>query len=146
MVSLRLFRLLRHNNRLGFLRSPSLQQGLTARVLLLLGGAFFVLYLIVYGTMFGSVAAADDDFGFIIAIMPFLLLIDFGLRFMVQQTPAMLLKPYMLLPMSRRNVVDCFLITSQLSIYNFLWLAMLLPYAIIILAGGCPCGLRPSLS
>jgi len=138
LVSLRLFRLLRHNNRLGFLRSPSLQQGVAARVLLLLGGAFFVFYLIFYGTMFGSIAAADDDFGFIIAIMPFLLLIDFGLRFMVQQTPAMLLKPYMLLPISRRNVVDCFLITSQLSIYNFLWLAMLLPYAIIILAGGCP--------
>ena len=133
----RLFRLISHNNRLAFLRSPSFQQGLIAKVLMLIGGSFFVLYLLIYGTMFGSMAAGGDSFALLLGLMPIMLLIDFFIRFMVQQTPAMMLKPYMLLPLPRRSVVDTFLITSQLSIYNFLWLAMFIPYAIIILAGGC---------
>lgn len=134
---LQLYRALSRNNRLGFMRSPSMEQGLIAKVLMFIGGSMFVLYLIIYGTMFGSIAAQGDVFSFMVATMPFMLMVDFFIRFIVQQTPAMLMKPYMLLPLPRRSVVDTFLITSQLSIYNFLWLAMFLPYAVITLAGGC---------
>ena len=123
------------------MRSPSFQQGLVAKILMLIGGSIFVLYLIIYGTIFGSIAASDGSPAFLLGILPILLILDFFIRFMVQQTPAMLLKPYMLLPLPLRSVVDTFLITSQLSIYNFLWLAMFLPYAFITAVGGAPLAL-----
>lgn len=119
------------------MRSPSFEQSLIAKVLMFFGGCFFVFYLVFYGIMLGSIAASDTFHTFLLALMPIMVVIDFGIRFLVQQTPAMLMKPYMLLPLPRRSVVDTFLITSQLSIYNFLWLALFLPYIIIVLAGGC---------
>ena len=145
MNAFSLFRLLRKNNNLEFRRSPAYEQSLVAKVLMGIGACIFVLYLIIYGTMFGSIASSNHEPGFIMAILPVLLIIDFGLRFMVQQTPAMLVKPYMLLPVQRKRVIDTFLITSLLSIYNFLWLSLLLPYLVIVLAGGCEWGEACSL-
>lgn len=137
MNALSLFRLLRKNNNIGFRRSPAFEQSVVAKVLLGIGACVFVLYLIIYGTIFGSIAASDQEPGFLIAIFPILLLVDLGIRFMVQQTPAILVKPYMLLPVPRKSVIDTFLLSSLLSIYNFLWLCLLLPYLVIVLAGGC---------
>ena len=145
MNAFSLFRLLRKNNNLEFRRSPAYEQSMVAKVLMGIGACIFVLYLIIYGTMFGSIASSNHEPGFIMAILPVLLIIDFGLRFMVQQTPAMLVKPYMLLPVQRKRVIDTFLITSLLSIYNFLWLSLLLPYLVIVLAGGCEWGEACSL-
>lgn len=132
-----LFRLLRKNNNLGFRRSPAYEQSVVAKVLMGIAAGLFIIYLIIYGTMFGAIASSDQDPAFIIAILPVILMIDFVIRFMVQQTPAMLVKPYMLLPLPRRSVIDTFLVSSLLSIYNFLWLCLFIPYLIIVLAGGC---------
>ena len=95
-----------------------------------------MLYLLIYGTMFGSMAAGGDSFALLLGLMPIMLLIDFFIRFMVQQTPAMMLKPYMLLPMPRQAVVETFLVTSLFDGYNWLWLMLFVPYAISVCAGG----------
>lgn len=138
MNRLQLFRLIRHNNKVGYRRSPAFEQSMVAKVLMVLGGVFFVFYLLLYGIMFGSIATSDEDEpALILGLMPLMLVIDFGLRFMVQQTPAMLMKPYMLLPLPRNSVIETFLISSVFSVYNWLWLAFFLPYVIIVLAGGC---------
>ena len=139
MNRLQLFRLLRHNNNLGYRRSPAFEQSMVAKVMMLIGGAVFVLYLIVYGVIFGwaSTPKGTNEPAVMVAFMPLMLLIDFGIRFMVQQTPAMLVKPYMLLPIPRNSVIENFLLSSLVSTYNWLWLAFFLPYAIIDAAGGC---------
>jgi len=138
MNRLQLFRLLRHNNNLGYRRSPSFEQSMVAKILMLLGGAFFVLYLIIYGTLFATIAISEHEPSMILGLMPLMLLVDFGIRFMVQQTPSMLIKPYLLLPLPRRSLIESFLVSSLVSVYNWLWLALFLPYIIIVLAGGCP--------
>ena len=135
----KLFRLLRHNDHLGYRRSPTFEQSMVAKVMMVLGSMFFVLYLIIYGTMFGWMAVSGDSANeptMIFVILPLLLLIDFGIRFMVQQTPLMLVKPYMLLPIPRNSVIETFLVTSVLSAYNWLWLTFFLPYCVIIFSGG----------
>ena len=58
MNRLQIFRLLRHNNNLGYRRSPAFEQSMVAKVMMLIGGAVFVLYLIVYGVIFYAVDAA----------------------------------------------------------------------------------------
>jgi hypothetical protein len=145
MNRFQLFRLLRHNNHLGYRRSPAFEQSMIAKVLMVIGGAMFVLYLIIYGVMFGYFAADSDTPGFLFTLMTIMLVIDFGLRFMVQQTPAMLVKPYMLLPLPRQAIIENFLLSSIVSTYNWLWLAFFLPYVVIVLSGGCGFWLALSL-
>jgi len=133
-----LFRLLRSHVNLSYKRSPAFDQNRWAKVLMYFGGAFFALYLIIYGTAIG--AAADGEAGTIISLMVVILPIDFLLRFIFQSTPAMMVKPYILLPISRYTAIECFLLSSHISGYNFLWLAMFVPYTIIVIAGGASWG------
>ena len=79
---------------------------------------------------------ADGEAGRMISVMPFIMVIDFLLRFIVQTTPGMMVKPYILQPISRYTAIECFLVSSHLSGYNFLWLAMFIPYSFIILFAG----------
>lgn len=145
MNTFSLFRLLRRNNNLSFRRSPAFEQSVVAKVLMGIGGGVFVIYLIIYGTMFAAIASDDQEPAFMMAFMPVMMLVDFGIRFMVQQIPAMLVKPYILLPIPRRCVIDTFLISSLFSTYNWLWLSFFIPYIIIVVAGGCELWLASSL-
>lgn len=145
MNRLPLFRLLRRNNNLGYRRSPSLEQNMIAKVLMLLGGVLFVLYLMIYSILFSTIAISEHEPSMLMGLMPLMLLVDFGIRFMVQQTPAMLIKPYLLLPLPRRCLIESFLFSSLVSVYNWLWLFFFIPYIIIVLAGGCPCWLGLTL-
>lgn len=144
MNRLQLYRLIRHNNHLGYRRSPAWEQSMVAKVMMGIGGTFFVFYLLLYGIMMAVVAIEDHEPTMLVGVMPLMLVVDFGLRFMVQQTPAMLIKPYLLLPLPVKALIEDFLLSSVLSVYNWLWLAFFLPYAIIICAGGY--GLGASLA
>ncbi|MBP5338868.1 MAG: hypothetical protein J6Z14_06120 [Prevotella sp.] len=137
MNRLQLFRNLRRHNKLAFRRNPAYDQSVVAKVLMVIGAGITAVYMIFAGTMFGSIANESGSPGFLLFFLSaFLLEVDFISRFMVQKTPAMLVKPYMLLPLPRRTVVDTFLLTSLASGYNWLWLALFLPYAFIIFCGG----------
>ena len=136
MNRIQLFRLLRRNNKLGYRRSPAFEQSVIAKVMMVLGAGFMGVYLLFLGSMMAVQANKAQEPGFLLAMMPMFLAVDFGIRFGVQQTPAMLVKPYMLLPLPRRSVVETFLVTSLLSSYNWLWLLLFVPYALIICAGG----------
>ena len=141
MNRLQLYRLLRKNISLSNKRSPAFEQNRWAKALAYFLAAMFMFYLILYGTVIGSIA--DGDAGTIISLMIIILPIDFLLRFVFQNTPAMMAKPYVLLPISRYTVMECFLVSSHFSGYNFTWLGMFIPYTIILLfAGG---GFGPTL-
>ena len=79
---------------------------------------------------------ADGEAGRMISMMPIILVIDFLLRFIFQTTPGMMVKPYILQPISRYTAIECFLLSEHISGYNLLWLAMFLPYSMIILIAG----------
>ena len=80
--------------------------------------------------------SADGYAGMMVSMMPMILLFDYLLRFIFQTTPGMMVKPYILQPISRYTAIECFLISSHFSGFNFLWLAMFLPYSFIILIAG----------
>jgi len=134
MKKLKLFRLLRKNTKLSNKRSPVFEQNKWAKALIYFGGILFASYLILYGTLIAM--AADGVAGSMVSLMPIVMFIDFMLRFIVQTTPGMMVKPYILLPISRYTAIECFLISEHISGYNLLWLAMFLPYSVIILIAG----------
>ena len=65
--------------------------------------------------------------------MPFLLIMDFYLRFTVQETPSHDIKPYLLLPISRKSLMHLYLRRAALSWSNTYWGLMLIPFGIIII-------------
>lgn len=140
MNRFQLFRLLRRNNNLAFRRSPAYEQSVAAKVMMVIGAGFMAVYLIFFAVMFASIANGEAEPAMWLVFMPLLMLIDFGARFAVQQTPMMLLKPYLLQPLPSRSVIETFLLTSLLSGYNWTWLAFFLPYAFIVFCGGASLG------
>ncbi len=136
MNRLGLFLMLRRQNSLALRRSPAFEQSVIARVMLVLGAGVMVIYLIFIGVMFAMIANSSREPAVLLAFMPLWMVIDFGLRFMVQQTPSMMVKPYLLQPIPRSSVIETFLFNSLLAGYNWTWLAMFLPYALIIFCGG----------
>ncbi|WP_028904267.1 DUF5687 family protein [Prevotella sp. P6B4] len=134
MNKFQLYRLLRKNTNLSYKRSPAFEQNKWAKGLIYFGAAMFGLYLIMYGCIIG--AAAEGEAGTMLGVAAIYLVIDFLLRFIVQTTPGMMVKPYILQPISRYTAIECFLVGEHLSGYNFLWLCMFVPYAIILLVAG----------
>ena len=82
---LKLYLLLHRHERLSFRRSPAYEQSLAARVMMVLGAGFMMVYMIFAGTMFGSLANSSGDAALFMLFMPFFILeLDFSMRFLVQ--------------------------------------------------------------
>lgn len=135
MNRLQLYLAIRRNLKLSERRSPMFEQNMVGKVFLYIGTGFLLLYLIVIGTMLGW-GTRGGDFTLLFSVMPILLTIDFFMRFSMQQTPAMLVKPYLTMPMSCASVIDCFLASTVLSTGNLIWMALFLPYVFIAFCGG----------
>ena len=134
MTKFELFKALRLHKKLSERRSVAWQQNKAAKILLMIGAGFTIMYLMFFAVIMAlaannstTVTACELLYGF----TPFILLIDFLMRFLMQQTPSQLLKPYSLLPLRKYDCVDCFLATSLLSSGNLIWFAMFIPYAIM---------------
>lgn len=136
MNRLLLFRLLHRNNKLAARRNPAFEQSMVAKVMMYLGAGLTAAYMIFLGVMLAMAATSDYAPAAILTILPIFLLMDFGARFALQQTPAMMVKPYMLLPLPRNAVIETFLANSVFSGWNLLWLCLFVPYSIICLIGG----------
>ena len=127
---------MRKQNGLAMRRNPAFEQNVVAKVMMYLGGGMMTIYLIFLGTMLAMPASESRMFTMVLAMSPLWLAIDFGSRFAVQQTPAMMVKPYLLQPMPFHSVIETFLMNTLLMGYNWVWLALYLPYAFIVLCGG----------
>ena len=105
MNKIQLFKLLRKNVKLSEKRSPIFEQNKWAKGIAYFMAALFVFYLLLYGIIIGM--SADGEPGVMITAMIIILPIDFFLRFIFQQTPAMQAKPYILLPISKFLRISC---------------------------------------
>jgi len=131
-----IYRCLRRQVKLSEKRSPMLEQSKVAKVLMFIGGCMMAFYLLALGVGIGMMASESGEPLVLMSLLPIFLGVDFLMRFVVQQTPLMLMKPYLLLPMPRYTVVESFLLTSLFSGYNLLWLFLFIPYLYIIAMGG----------
>ena len=137
MNRLQIYRELRRHGKLGEKRHPMLEQSMAAKVMMYIGAGIMAVYMVFLGSLFGKMAAEEEVPAMILGLMVLLLMpLDFLMRFIVQQTPMMFIKPYLLLDMPRKTVVESYLINLVSSGYNFLWLALLVPYAYICIVSG----------
>ena len=137
MNRLQIYRELRRHGKLGEKRHPMLEQSMVAKVMMYIGAGIMAIYMVFLGSLFGKLAAEQEVPGMMLGLMVLLLMpLDFLMRFLAQQTPMMFIKPYLLLNMPRKTVVESYLLNLVSSGYNFLWLCLLGPYAYICLVSG----------
>ena len=136
MNKLQLFFLLRKNTKLSEKRHPMFEANQYGKLFGYIGVSIIALEFIALGTFLGWVAAKEDAPEALFYALPFLLLVDFGMRFMTQQTPLMLVKPYLLTPISKYTAIECFLTSQILDLGNLFWMTFFLPYVFIIWCGG----------
>ena len=125
--------LLRHR-RLADMRSFNSYENKFAKTMIYLSMAFIVIYLIGLSIPFAMIANESRTMTsaeLLCILLPFILFLDFDFRFLVQQTPAQIVRPYMLLPLSRYACIDTFVFSSIFSLGNLIWLPFVLPYILM---------------
>ena len=106
----------------------------TAKWIIYVFSALIIVYLVGYAVLL-ALAANDSKrytaIELMTAVMPIIMLLDFWFRFLGQQTPAQLIKPYILLPLPKYACVDSFIGSSLLTSGNLIWFFFLIPYSLM---------------
>lgn len=129
-----LFKLLRRHRLLAERRHPMFYANKVAKWVIGFFTVLMVLYLIMFAILLALDANSsqrDTSLEHILGAMPIILTIDFGVRFLAQQTPSQIIKPYVLLPLPRYACIDSFVLTSLFCWDNLIWFALLVPYCLM---------------
>ena len=115
-------------------RSLSFQQNKIAQIVMWVGIVFGLIYMAFLAILFsllvqGSTSMTSLDF--ICSIIPFILAADFMFSLTTQEAPAQLVKPYILLPISKYTCIDNFIGMSFFKASNFIWYAFIIPYLLM---------------
>lgn len=135
-------RLLLRHRRLAEKRSLTAEENKIAKFFIYLSMLVAVIYLMGLAIVFSLIVNDDRSHTateFFCVGLPFVLAADFFLRFTMQQTPAHIIKPYILLPIPRRVCISAFVASSIYNFGNFVWLAFIIPYVLmsVIFSYGC---------
>lgn len=135
MTKLQLYRLLKRNGGLKDSRHPMFEKNRFMKFLMYFMVAYYAALLILMGVTlplgmrgtYPGVAAFHvlDGWAWVI------LVIDFWLRFVMQETPAQQVRQYALMPIRRSFLMNIYLTEAILSSGNLYWGCLLVPFGII---------------
>ena len=135
MTNYQLYKLISKNRELKDERHPMFEKNRFMKILGVFMWLYYAAILLFLGVVmatgmkgsFHGVAAFHIlDGGFI-----YLLLVDFWIRFILQETPAQEGRPYALLPIRRSFLMNVYLLKSGFSLGNLYWGFMLVPFGLI---------------
>lgn len=134
MNTIEILRTLHQHRKLAEKRAVGHENQAKAKVVMYVVLSLMVLYLLFLAIMFALImndAHSISPSATFLSFAPFLLVIDICFRFMAQQTPAQLVKPYLMLPMSKYTCIHYFLMRTLFSWSNMLWHILLIPFALM---------------
>ena len=128
-----LYLLLRGNQRLEMRRHPLLEQNRVVRMIIYVCVAGWALYLFLFGIAFSFAGEGTpyESFDIINGGMLWFLIVDFYMRYGMQETPAQELRPYKFLPIPTNFLLNTFLLRIGLCGYNLFWFFMLVPFSML---------------
>jgi len=134
LTFLQIFRLLHRHRKLADRRDPMYDANKAAKWMVGIFGSLMLVYILMFAVIIAL--AANDSRRFtslevITGVLPFVLLIDFWVRFIAQQTPAQLVRPYLLLPIPKYHCIDGFILTSLFGWGNTTWFVLLVPFCLM---------------
>lgn len=120
-----------------FFRSTYWQKSIALNILL----GFFAVYMILSFLIMGIAIypILEDKFPdknpltIINGILFFWFLADLMMRFFLQKLPVMNIKPFLILPLKRRKIVNYVLQKSAISFFNFLPLFAVIPFGVMLI-------------
>ena len=131
----RLYRLLCANEKLKTARHPMLDKNRFMKVLIWFMFLYYAAILLLMGVMLplGMRGAYCDVAAFHVldGLFPWVLIVDFWVRFVLQETPAQQAKPYTLMPIRRSFLMHIYLIENCLTLGNLFWGFMLIPFGLM---------------
>lgn len=143
----KLYRTLRRHRKLAERRDANYENNRVAKFFIGLTMMIVVTYLIGIAIIFSVFVNGQHHTSaveFICSVTPILVTIDFFMRFIAQQTPAQIIRPYSLLPIPMQTCINGFIFSSLLSWGNTIWFCLFLPYVIMSVVFGY--GIITSLS
>lgn len=127
-----------------FLRSASFGKSLGIKIFMGFLSLYFIgVFLIMGIALYPGLKKAfpdNDPLLIVNSIIFYWILADLVLRFFFQKLPVMSVKPLLILPIKRRNVVNFVLGKSALSFFNFLPLFAIFPFGITLILKDYPTG------
>lgn len=129
-----LFKTLRQHRTLAEKRMIDFEKNKVAKYIMYFMTGLVVLYLLMFAVTLALAANSLESMSsleFICSLLPLFIVIDFGIRFLAQQTPSQMIKPYVLLPIPKYTCIDFFLAGQMLNWSNLTWFVMLIPYCLM---------------
>lgn len=123
---------IRRNQKLAAKRNPMYDRNRFAKFLIYLFTAFWAAYLILIGVTlpiaFEEGFPTMEPYDVLNACLSGFLFIDFLLRFLFP-TPTQQIKPYLLLPIKKQQLINVLLVQVGLKAFNLFWLFFFVPFA-----------------
>lgn len=131
--SWKLYRLINKNKSLSLKRHPLFEQNKVMKVFGYIFIGFWAVYLMFFGVMFAQAFDGTnyESFDRIDGSMLVFLVIDFFMRFTMQETPAQDTKPYKLMPIPQNFLLNVFLLRIGLSTANLFWGFFFVPFGLL---------------
>lgn len=135
MTKFQLYKLIRQHSKLKDERHPMFEKNRFMKFLAIFMWLYYAAILVFMGVMlpsgfrgmYNGVAAFHVLDGFVL----WLLITDFWIRFVLQETPAQQGRAYALLPIRRSFLMNVYLIQSGFSWGNLFWGFMLVPFGLL---------------
>lgn len=118
-----------------FIRSASFQTNLALKILMAFGALYFIFIFLALGTgaYFLIEEAGFDPVEIVNKFMIYYLVGDLALRFFLQNTPVMNIRPLLYMNISKNTIVGYTLGKSSLSFFNAIHWFFFLPFSIVLL-------------
>ena len=131
-----LYTLLRQNQKTAMRRHPMFERNKLMKYLGYLFVAFWAVYLIVIGFMLSKIqTTGHESFDITDGGMIVFLILDFLMRFALQETPAQETKPYKLMPIPQKFLLNVFLLRMGISAGNCFWGFCFVPFGLLSVYG-----------
>ena len=135
MTKFQLYKLIRRNDNLKDERHPMFEKNRFMKILAIFYWLYIAAMLLFMGVilpsafrgMYNGVAAFHILDGFVL----YLLINDFWIRTILQETPAQKGRPYALLPIRRSFLMNIYLFHSGFSLGNLFWGFLLVPFGLL---------------
>lgn len=122
-----------------FTRSASFNKDVATSVFLGIMALMMVGYSLAFGFTLNTIITKglgqDDSFTFLNMLLLYYFVVEFVMRYMIQNLPVIDIQPYLHLPMKRSGIMHFLLIKSLVHVMNFLVLLLFTPFAFTVVAG-----------
>lgn len=122
-----------------FTRSPAFSKDVTASIFIGIMGVMMVGYSLALGFGLNYIITEglgqSDSFKFLNMLLLYYFVLEFVMRYMIQNVPVLDIQPYLHLPLKRSRIMHYLLVKSLVHVLNFWGLLLFTPFAFMAVSG-----------